>query len=157
MLTDCHNLNAEEQRIAKLIAARLAVAVADVAAAIVDTERWTKLVGVTGLTLQACEAYHVEMKTAQEELKRILKENLLQCPAEPKSELRKAPSTMGSVSGDLAQVGFGREQGQGRGTVAYLVCVGHGQQAVQRLTSGAYTCWWIFSGSQANLISSAVQ
>jgi hypothetical protein len=52
--TDFQSLNAEEQKIAKLIAARLWVPVADVAAAIVETERCTKLVDVPGLTLQVC-------------------------------------------------------------------------------------------------------
>ena len=64
MPTDFQRLNADEQKIARLIAARLIVSVADVAAAIVETERCTKMVGVRGLPLQICEAYHEIMRTS---------------------------------------------------------------------------------------------
>ena len=82
MPTDFQRLNAEEQKIARLIAARLIVSVTDVAAVIVETERCTKMVGVRGLPLQICEAYHEIKQTSQEEAERILKENLLHCAAE---------------------------------------------------------------------------
>jgi hypothetical protein len=81
MPTDFKHLNAEEQKIAKLIAARLWVPVADVAAAIVETERCTKMVGVRGLPLQVCESYHEIMPTSQEEAERVLKENMPHCAA----------------------------------------------------------------------------
>ena len=52
MPTDFQRLKAEEQKIARLIAAWLIVSVADAAAAIVETERCTNMVGVRGLPLQ---------------------------------------------------------------------------------------------------------
>ncbi len=79
MQTDLQRLNAEEQKIAKLIAARLIVSVTDVATVIIETERCTKMVGVYGLPLQVCESYHELMKTSQQGAERILKENLLHC------------------------------------------------------------------------------
>ena len=82
MLTDFQRMNAEEQKIARLIAARLIVSVTDVTAAIVETERCTKMVGVRGLPLPICEAYHKAKQTSQEEAERILKENLLHSTAE---------------------------------------------------------------------------
>lgn len=66
MSTDFQRLSQDEQKIAKLIASRLWVPVADVASAIISTERCTKLVEVPGLTLQICEALHELMKTSQE-------------------------------------------------------------------------------------------
>lgn len=81
MPTDYQRLSADEQKIGKLVAARLIVSVADVASAIIETERCTKLVGVQGLTLQVCEAYHEGMRTGQEEAERMLKENMLHCAA----------------------------------------------------------------------------
>jgi hypothetical protein len=82
MPTDFPRLTAEEQKIAKYIAARLGVSVANVATDIIETECYTKLAGVQGLTLQVCEAFHAEMKTSREEAERNLKENLLHCAAE---------------------------------------------------------------------------
>ena len=79
---DPQRLTAEEQKIARLMAARLIVSVADVAAAIVETERCTKMIGVRRLPLQICEAYQELRQTSQEEAERILKENLLHCAAE---------------------------------------------------------------------------
>jgi len=82
MPTDFQRLTRDEQKIAKLIASRLWVNVAKVAAAIVDTERCTKLVDVPGLTLHICEAYHELKQTSQEEAELVLKENTLHCAAE---------------------------------------------------------------------------
>jgi len=48
MTTDFQRLNADEQKIARLIAARLIVSIVDIAAAIIETERYTMVVDVRG-------------------------------------------------------------------------------------------------------------
>ena len=56
MSTEFQRLTRDEQKIAKVIAARLIVSVAYVAAAIVETERCTKMVGVPGRHCKSAKA-----------------------------------------------------------------------------------------------------
>lgn len=80
--TEFQCLAQDEQEIARLIAARLGVPMSKVFAAIVGTERGTKLASVKGLALQECEAFQDKMKISQGEAERILQENLLHCAAD---------------------------------------------------------------------------
>ena len=56
MSTEFQRLTRDEQKIAKVIAARLIVSVAYVAAAIAETERYTKMVGLRGLHCKSAKA-----------------------------------------------------------------------------------------------------